>query len=406
MVETPRNPYRPGVGQRPTVLAGRGPQIARFAATLRSAPDIPANVRIEGLRGVGKSVLLSEMREVARQHDWATSLFELEPRHNTEEALLVILSDRAQASVREMSAAARMKHAIGTAAGASRAVGFELGDVTARFDPTAIQRGQATLAEQLLSAVNAALAAGKHGYVVLLDEAQVLGDETGRDGEHPLSLMMAAVSAIQRTGAPLGLVLCGLPTLARNLLRARTYTERMFRGERVESLSPEEARLAFVGPLENTGMSAADALVARVLEELVPERRRAGVRVRVNALAGARGDFALLRQVWINLLDNALKFTAGAGEPCVEIGCRPGVDETDYWIADNGAGFDMRYRDKLFQVFERLHPGEYPGSGIGLAIVRRAVEAHGGRVWAEGEPGKGATFSFALPVRRRAEAAS
>ena len=268
MVETPRNPYRPGVGQRPTVLAGRGPQIARFAATLRSAPDIPANVRIEGLRGVGKSVLLSEMREVARQHDWATSLFELEPRHNTEEALLAILSDRAQASVREMSAAARMKHAIGTAAGALRAVGFELGDVTARFDPTAIQRGQATLAEQLLSAVNAALAAGKHGYVVLLDEAQVLSDETGRDGEHPLSLMMAAVSAIQRTGAPLGLVLCGLPTLARNLLRARTYTERMFRGERVESLSPEEARLAFVGPLENTGMSAADALVARVLQSV------------------------------------------------------------------------------------------------------------------------------------------
>ena len=141
-----------------------------------------------------------------------------------------------------------------------------------------------------------------------------------------------------------------------------------------------------------------DALVAAVLEELDAEQRRPGVRLQVDALAGAHGDSALLRQVWVNLLDNALKFTAGAEEPRVQIGSRREAGETVYWVADNGAGFDMRYSDKLFQVFERLHAGEYHGSGIGLAIVRRAVEAHGGRVWAEGAPGAGATFSFALPA--------
>ena len=85
------------------------------------------------------------------------------------------------------------------------------------------------------------------------------GDETERDGEHPLSLLIAAGAAIQKTGAPIGLVLCGLPTLATNLLRARTYTERMFRGERVESLDRAGAEHAFVGPLAGTGIAATPA---------------------------------------------------------------------------------------------------------------------------------------------------
>ena len=122
----------------------------------------------------------------------------------------------------------------------------------------------------------------------------------------------------------------------------------------------------------------------------------------VGPLAPALGDGGLLRQVWVNLIDNAVKFSAGQPSPVVEVTCLQDGDEMVYTVKDNGAGFDMQYAGKLFQVFERLHPGEYGGSGIGLAIVRRAVEAHGGRVWGEGEPGGGAAFSFALP---RAEAA-
>ena len=267
MNENPRNPYRPGVGQRPAVLAGRDGEMRRFAATLRSAPEIPGNVRVEGLRGVGKSVLLAEFREIAGQQKWATSLLELEPRHNTDQAILAAVANQADSAVRQMSAAARARHALGVVAGALRVVGFEMGDVTARFDPTfALLPGQIELTERLLDAVNAAVAADKHGYVLFLDEAQVLNDETERIGEHPLSLLIAAVSAIQKTGAPLGLVLCGLPTLSANLLRARTYTERMFRGERIESLDRDGARLAFVGPLERTGVTATEDLTDLVLD--------------------------------------------------------------------------------------------------------------------------------------------
>ena len=115
-------------------------------------------------------------------------------------------------------------------------------------------------------------------------------------------------------------------------------------------------------------------------------------------LASTVGDPTLLRQVWANLLSNALKFTAGVRPPRIAVDCASAEGEAVYTVADNGPGFDMQHSGKLFQVFERLHGGEYEGSGIGLAIVRRAVEAHGGRVWAESAPGEGATFFFALPA--------
>ena len=115
-------------------------------------------------------------------------------------------------------------------------------------------------------------------------------------------------------------------------------------------------------------------------------------------LPEAYGDAALLRQVWTNLLSNAYKFTRLAPSPHIEIGAQDGARETIYSIRDNGVGFDMRYADKLFGVFQRLHSAdEFEGTGVGLAIVPRILHKHGGRVWAEATPGQGATFSFALP---------
>ncbi len=122
----------------------------------------------------------------------------------------------------------------------------------------------------------------------------------------------------------------------------------------------------------------------------------------LSRLEPAFGDPALLRQVWSNLLGNAVKFTAKKKARRIEAASRAEADETVYFVQDNGAGFDMRYYDKLFGVFQRLHgSSEFPGTGIGLSIVQRVVARHGGRTWAEGEAGKGATFYFALPRKRQ-----
>jgi light-regulated signal transduction histidine kinase (bacteriophytochrome) len=115
-------------------------------------------------------------------------------------------------------------------------------------------------------------------------------------------------------------------------------------------------------------------------------------------LPAARGDRLLLRQVWINLLSNALKYSGSHETPQIHVTGHDDRGENVYGVTDNGVGFDMKYYDKLFGVFQRLHSAEaFPGTGVGLAIVQRVVARHGGRVWAESKPGEGACFYFALP---------
>jgi light-regulated signal transduction histidine kinase (bacteriophytochrome) len=141
------------------------------------------------------------------------------------------------------------------------------------------------------------------------------------------------------------------------------------------------------------------ALLAReVLGELGDAAR--GALVRVYGLPEASADASLMKHVWANLLGNALKYSSKQLEPRVEVGGHCEHDETVYWVRDNGAGFDMRYAHRLFGVFQRLHSEtEFPGTGVGLSIVQRIITRHGGRVWAEGRPGAGATFYFSLPEK-------
>ena len=132
--------------------------------------------------------------------------------------------------------------------------------------------------------------------------------------------------------------------------------------------------------------------------EVTATLRPAPAQVELAPLPHAAADPALLRQVWVNLIDNALKYSGKQPAPRIEIGGREERAETLYWVRDNGVGFDMRYADKLFGVFQRLHAAaEFPGTGVGLAIVQRLVARHGGRVWAESKPGEGACFFFSLP---------
>lgn len=262
---TERNPYRPGVGTRPVVLAGRGAELKRFGATLRAAPEIPANVRMTGLRGVGKSVLLREFALVGENSNWAVEQLEIEPRHNTTNGIVDLVGQTCTRAREKISRSARVKKKLGKAAETVGKVGISYGDLTFNFDP-ALSSVSVDVAKELFDTVELALAQGRNGFALLLDEAQVLRDESAGKSEHPLSLLIAAVSGLQRAEVPLAVVLCGLPTLAANLLKARTYTERMFRGEEISSLNSSDATEAFVEPLKETSMTADEKLTREVLE--------------------------------------------------------------------------------------------------------------------------------------------
>jgi PAS domain S-box-containing protein len=140
-----------------------------------------------------------------------------------------------------------------------------------------------------------------------------------------------------------------------------------------------------------------DKLVRSVLADLALQMEGRKFEINVGTLPACEGDPALLKQVWINLISNAIKYTAGKNPAKIEIGSVPERDGLAYFVRDNGAGFDMQFAPKLFKVFERLHGAEeFEGTGVGLAIVQRIVQRHGGRVWAEAEEGRGAAFYFTL----------
>jgi len=190
------------------------------------------------------------------------------------------------------------------------------------------------------------------------------------------------------------------------------YADRLdSEGQRVIGVVREGARkmaqliddiLAFsrVGRVEMSAASVdMNELVNGLLADFTDLLAGRDVHIEVAALPAVNGDRMMLRRVWQNLIDNAIKYTGAKDSAHIEIGVTSSGDEQIFWIKDDGAGFDMRYVDKLFGMFRRLHGvDEFSGTGIGLAIVKRIVNRHGGRVWAEGRPDIGATFFFALPA--------
>lgn len=147
------------------------------------------------------------------------------------------------------------------------------------------------------------------------------------------------------------------------------------------------------------------SLVQAALTDLRPEMEGRTVEIDVGELPACDADAALLKQVFVNLLSNALKYTRKRDRARIEVGGTTGAGENTYFVRDNGVGFDMKYAGKLFGVFQRLHRAdEYEGTGVGLAIAQRIVFRHGGRIWAEAAPDQGATFWFTLPAVARSGA--
>jgi light-regulated signal transduction histidine kinase (bacteriophytochrome) len=152
-----------------------------------------------------------------------------------------------------------------------------------------------------------------------------------------------------------------------------------------------------------------DALVREVVEEVLNSEPRgergaaaAAPQIEVGPLPPARGDRGLLRQVWTNLIANAVKYSGKVQRPLIQVSGSEVGAENHYSVRDNGVGFNMQYAEQLFHVFQRLHRAdEFGGTGVGLAIVHRIVTRHGGRVWAEGVVDNGAVFSFSLPKAGR-----
>jgi PAS domain S-box-containing protein len=206
----------------------------------------------------------------------------------------------------------------------------------------------------------------------------------------------------------------------RTPLRAIRGFSRMLQDERAASLDEEGRRLlgVVIANTEKMGQLIDDLLsfsrvgrneitrsridmsgvVRGVIAELEPLEEGAGIEFVVESLPDAQGDAAMIRQVWVNLIANAVKFTLPKGSGLIRVGADRSEGENVYHVKDTGVGFKAEYAEKAFGIFQRLHSeSEFEGTGVGLAIVERIIVRHGGRVWAEGKAGEGAEFYFSLP---------
>ncbi len=143
-----------------------------------------------------------------------------------------------------------------------------------------------------------------------------------------------------------------------------------------------------------------NAILKEIIRDLDTKNDNHAIAWKIASLPSTYGDINTIRQVWINLVSNAIKYSRNSARPCIEIGSMADGGQATFFVKDNGVGFDAKYKDKLFKVFQRLHSvNEFEGTGVGLAIVEKIVSKHGGKVWAEAEKGKGACFYFSLPIK-------
>jgi hypothetical protein len=219
-------------------------------------------------------------------------------------------------------------------------------------------------------------------------ELETFSDSVSHDLRAPLRTMDGLLRVVQEDFGP------GLPPEARQHLDAISG-----QAARMSELCEDLLRLSRLGrePLQKRPVDMR-SLVQEIAGELRAAEPARDLQISIGELPPVQADPSLLRQVWVNLLANALKFTRRRERALIEIGGAARADDKLYSIRDNGAGFDPRRAERLFGIFQRLHSAkDFEGTGVGLSIARRIVERHGGSIWAQSEPDRGAVFHFTLP---------
>jgi two-component system sensor histidine kinase/response regulator len=219
-------------------------------------------------------------------------------------------------------------------------------------------------------------------------ELEAFGGSVSHDLRAPLRTIDGLLSVIQEDFGT------GMAPQARRHIEAVAA-----QAARMSELIEDLLRLSRLGrePLQKQLIDMR-RLVQEVVDELHAAEAARSLEIRIGELPAVQADPSLLRQVWVNLIANALKFTRRRERALIEIGGAARAQDKLYSIKDNGAGFDPRRAERLFGIFQRLHAAQdFEGTGVGLSIARRIVERHGGSIWAQGEPDRGAAFHFTLP---------
>jgi PAS domain S-box-containing protein len=294
------------------------------------------------------------------------------------DGVLDIPEHRVHTATHELRTLHTMKMPIGDAGGRPQYVLVISTDITER-----------QLAEQAIQELNSALVSKAEQLTTSNRELESFSYSVSHDLRAPLRAVDGFAQMLEEDyGAPLD-------------AEGRRYLG-VNRGNttRLGALIDDLLELSRLGRL---ALAAQEINVESLVHEVVAEAldgRPTVPRVAIGPLPPVRGDRTLLRQVWTNLIANAIKYSGKAAEPRIEVSGRQDAAENVYSVRDNGVGFNMDYADKLFGVFQRLHRAdEFSGTGVGLAIVQRVVARHGGRVWADGKVNGGAMFSFSLPVQ-------
>jgi AAA ATPase domain len=276
-----KNPYKPGVGTRPPFLAGRDEQLRRFARLLEDYPEKRGNLRITGLRGVGKTVLLKEFERMAKREGWVVVRRDLSTRLCDEAAFATAIADHMRDAVDQLSAVARIKGKVVDAAkSAIGQVTVDLGGgVTVSVGSGGDDRRRSVLEDRLRVALQELGAAARgRGVALLFDEAHTMYDQPRKE-QFPLGALLSAFVAVQDEDddpMPVMLVLCGLPPLIANIHRARSNAERLFKAEQIANLGLDasdgalsDAALALANPAHDSGeIGFADQTAERIARDV------------------------------------------------------------------------------------------------------------------------------------------